>query len=190
MFAGIITNTAKIKSHSAKKGSLYLHIEKPAKWKLSVGESINTDGVCLTVTKINRGDYEVELMSETLKKTIFGKTIPSRVNLERSLALGDKISGHFVTGHVDGVGTIEKIISRGTSKHFSISYPKEFRKLLAAKGSITVDGVSLTVVEVTPKHFSVALLPYTLKHTTLGAKKSGEPVNLEFDILAKYAKNK
>jgi riboflavin synthase len=188
MFAGIITNTAKIKSHSAKKGSLFLNIEKPSKWKLSIGESVNTDGVCLTVTKINKGSYDVELMSETLTKTTFGKNLPSEVNLERSLSFGDKISGHFVTGHVDGMGKIEKIMKRGTSKHFFISYPKQFRSLLAKKGSITVDGVSLTLVEVTAKYFSVALLPYTLSHTTLGIKTAGERVNLEFDILAKYGK--
>jgi len=187
MFAGIVTDTARVKSKKAKNGSLFLTIEKPKKWKLAKGESVAVDGACLTVTDIGRGSYGVELMAETLSKTTFGKLMPERVNLERSLRLSDRVSGHFVTGHIDGTGKIEKIVPRGTSRIFFVSFPKKFGRLLAPKGSITVDGISLTLVGVSQKSFSVAVLPYTLKNTTLGKKGKGALVNLEFDILAKYA---
>jgi len=187
MFTGIITNTAKVKSQKTKDGSLYLEIAKPPKWKLSIGESISTDGVCLTVKKITPRAYAVELMPETLGKTTFGKKIPAIVNLERSLTLTDRMSGHFVSGHVDTVGKIIKIEKHGASLKFFITYPSEFKKFLISKGSIAIDGVSLTVVDVTPTYFSVALLAHTLSHTTLGKKNKDDLVNLEFDLLAKYA---
>ncbi len=186
MFTGIIAQKAKVVTNAVKHRSLFLSIEKPKGWKLSLGESISVQGVCLTVKGITKKEYAVELMPETLKKTAFGESVPKEVNLERSLVYGNRLSGHFVTGHIDAVGKVEKIIRKGRSQVFYISYPKKFRRLLVEKGSVAVDGVSLTVVETTLKDFSVALLPYTLTHTTLGKKEKGAPLNLEFDILAKY----
>jgi riboflavin synthase len=188
MFTGIITHTAKIRSHAEKNKSLFLTIAKPASWKLTVGESVATNGVCLTVKKSSPKDYSVELMPETLSKTTFGKKIPDTVNLERSLRLSDRVSGHFVTGHIDAIGRIISLHNHGTSRTLSISYPKAYRSLLIPKGSITIDGVSLTIVSMTSSSFTVAILDYTLKATTLGEKAKNDSVNLEFDILAKYAR--
>ena len=186
MFTGIVEKKTKVLSHTSKRGSLFLKIEKPKGWKISSGESIATDGACLTVKTFAQQSYTVELMPETLAKTTFGNSVPNNVNLERSLQYGDRLSGHFVSGHIDTVGKIAEIKRSGTSKVFIISFPRKFRRLLVPKGSIAVDGVSLTVVDIGANVFSVALLDYTLKHTTLGDKKIGDAVNLEFDILAKY----
>ncbi len=190
MFTGIITHTASIRTHSIKNKSLYVTIEKPKGWKLVPGESIATNGVCLTVKKINTKDYVVELMPETISKTTFGISVPSRVNLERSLVLGDRFGGHIVTGHIDAIGKIEKIEQKGDSKVFTVSFPKSFKKFIVTKGSIAIDGVSLTVVSVINNFLTVSLVGYTLSHTILGDKKKGESVNLEFDILAKYVHNR
>ena len=190
MFTGIVTHIVKVRSHTIKNKSLYLTIEKPKSWKLDLGESIATNGVCLTVKKTSSKEYVVELMPETISKTTFGILIPARVNLERSLSLGDRMGGHLVTGHIDAIGKIEKIAQKGNSKIFFISFPKSFKKLVATKGSITVDGVSLTVVSVTGNIFSVSLVEYTLSHTILSEKKKGDQVNIEFDILAKYVHNR
>ncbi|MDE2031105.1 MAG: riboflavin synthase [Patescibacteria group bacterium] len=189
MFTGIITKKGKVISSTKKNNSCFLTIEKPKGWKIKEGESIVTDGVCLTVKKINNKNYISELMEETLKKTTFGKIVPQYVNLEQSLRLTDRLSGHFVTGHIDTVGVIKKISRSGTSSLYTISFPKSFQKLIVKKGSIAIDGVSLTVVDTHPGIFSVAILPYTLEKTTLGDKKVGMSVNLEFDILAKYIQN-
>jgi len=190
MFTGIIAKKAKIISNSMKNGSCFLSIQKPSGWKLKEGESVSTDGVCLTVKKINSKNYEVELMQETLKKTTFGKYVPAHVNLERSLRVGDDLSGHFVTGHVDTIGKIKNITIDGMAKIYTISFAKSFQKLIVKKGSICVDGISLTVTDVKPGLFSVAILPYTIEGTTIGEKTKGMDVNLEFDILAKYIINK
>jgi riboflavin synthase len=189
MFTGIITQKGKVASSTQKNGSCFLTIATPKGWKLTEGESIATDGVCLTVKKIKGKMYEVELMQETLRTTTFGTLIPHYINLEQSLRLSDRLSGHFVTGHIDTVGIIKKITPDGDAKLYTISFPKSFRIFIIKKGSICVDGISLTVIDVSPRTFSVAVLPYTLFKTTLGNKKAGEYVNLEFDLLAKYAQN-
>lgn len=186
MFSGIIKATAKVKRADKKSGSLFLRIEKPKGWQIKVGDSIATDGACLTVSKVNRTEYRTELMPETLSKTSFGKQIPSKVNLELSLRLSDVINGHLVLGHVDSIGRIEKIKRLGSAKIYTINFPSEFAKLVAKKGSIAIDGVSLTVVDVGKNWFSVSLVDYTIRHTTLGSKRTGDLVNLEFDVIAKY----
>jgi riboflavin synthase len=190
MFTGIVTNVAKVKSHKIKNKSLILSIEKPKGWKLILGESIATNGVCLTVAKIGKSSYQVNLMSETLSKTIFGKFIPDRINLERSLKLGDRLGGHIVSGHIDTVGKVESVSKIGSSKVITISFPKKFSILVIPKGSITLDGVSLTVLRKNKGRFSVSLVEHTLKNTTLQELKKGSIVNLEFDILAKYVHNR
>lgn len=190
MFTGIVAKKGKIVSSNMENGSCFLSIQIPVGWKLKEGESVSTDGVCLTVKKINKKDYEVELMQETLNKTTFKNPLPEYLNLERSLCVGDDLSGHFVTGHVDAVGKIEKIKAEGISKIYTISFPISFQRLIVKKGSVCVDGISLTVTDVKAGVFSVAILPYTLDSTTIGEKNAGMHVNLEFDILAKYINNR
>ncbi|MBI2436894.1 MAG: riboflavin synthase [Candidatus Magasanikbacteria bacterium] len=186
MFTGIISATSKITKKEFKNDSLFLTIKKPTGWKIKCGDSIATNGACLTVKKILKDAYLTELMPETRDKTYFEKMNLEFVNLERSLKLSDRLGGHFVTGHVDAMGKIIDLKKRGKSLVFKISFPKKFAKYVAEKGSITIDGISLTVVDVGVNWFTVSLVEYTLIHTTLGMKKKTDLVHLEFDILAKY----
>jgi riboflavin synthase len=187
MFTGIIQNMAKVQKLERSSDSIVLTMQTPKKWQIKPGDSIATDGVCLTVTKVSKSTYKTELMTETLSKTTFGNKIPNRLNLERPLKLNDFLNGHIVQGHVDDVGRIAGIKSNGSSKIIKVSFNKKFASYVVPKGSIAIDGVSLTVVECQPNWFSVSLVKYTLDHTNLGKKKSGDLVNLEFDIIAKYA---
>lgn len=193
MFTGIIKAVAKIKGAKHKNRSLFLTIEKPKGWQIKAGDSISTDGACLTVKKNTGNQYLAELMPETLAKTTFGKVMPKKVNLERSMSLKDLLDGHLVMGHIDTVGKIVSVKKVGTSKVYKIEFPRKFSMLVVSKGAIAVDGISLTVVEASPLllrkgegWFTVSLVQYTTKNTTLGDKKISDIVNLEFDILAKY----
>lgn len=187
MFTGIISNTTKVIDSINKNGSLFLTFEKPKNWNdLKPGDSVATNGVCLTVKTLSEQDYTTELMKETLEKTTFGKTVPKAVNLERPVGSGKLLDGHIVQGHVDGVGVIEKTEDIETSKLIKLSFDRSNNNLVVNKGSITVDGISLTVVEAGDGWFTVSLVDYTIRHTTLGGKKQGELVNLEFDIIGKY----
>ncbi|MCX4802832.1 riboflavin synthase [Streptomyces sp. NPDC058682] len=151
------------------------------------GDSIAVNGVCLTVVETADGEFTADVMQETLNRSSLGAlTQGSRVNLERPMALGGRLGGHLVQGHVDGTG---EIISRTPSEHWEIvkvALPKNLSRYVVEKGSITVDGVSLTVVEAAADWFTISLIPTTLALTTLGIKQSGDPVNLEVDVLAKY----
>lgn len=151
------------------------------------GDSIAVNGVCLTVVDTGDGGFSADVMAETLNRSSLGAlTVGSRVNLERPMALGGRLGGHLVQGHVDGTGTI---IERKPSEHWeivTISLPSGLGRYVVEKGSITVDGISLTVVDAGPDHFTVSLIPTTLALTTLGVKQPGDPVNLEVDVLAKY----
>jgi len=186
MFTGIIRATSKIKKTEIKGGSLYLSIAKPAKWSVQVGSSIAVDGACLTVKKIVSGNMIFEVMPETIEKTYLSGQIYSNVNLERALKANDFLDGHIILGHIDTVGVIKRIAIKNSSCIYTFSFPAKFSNLLADKGSIAVDGISLTSINVTKTSFSVSLVNYTLENTTLGEKKKGDLVNLEFDILAKY----
>ena len=186
MFTGIITGIAPVKKAEKKNGSLFLTIVKPKSWKLVAGDSVNTNGVCLTVRRAVKDSYRTELMAETLRASSFGKNVPKNVNLERPVSLNGLLDGHIVQGHVDAIGKIKKIASHGDSKLYTVSFPREYRQLVVKKGSIAVDGISLTIVDCGQDWLSVALVNYTLEHTTLGQKKVGGLVNLEFDIIAKY----
>ena len=186
MFTGIIKNIATIKKQQTIGGSLFLAIETPKDWRVQQGDSIATNGVCLTVKEVGVDFYTTELMPETLNKTTFGKSVPTRVNLEYSLTLQDPLGGHLVLGHVDTIGTITKIERAQASKIYHFSCPKSFGALIAEKGSIAVDGISLTIVEASDAFFTVSLVDYTLSRTTLGEKQEGDLVNIEFDVLAKY----
>ncbi|MEV1046594.1 riboflavin synthase [Streptomyces sp. NPDC049916] len=151
------------------------------------GDSIAVNGVCLTVVDTADGEFTADVMAETLKRSSLGALAPgSRVNLERPMALGGRLGGHLVQGHVDGTGTV---LERTPSEHWeivSVSLPPELSRYVVEKGSITVDGVSLTVVEAAADHFTLSLIPTTLDLTTLGHKQPGDPVNLEVDVIAKY----
>ncbi|EFL14005.1 MULTISPECIES: riboflavin synthase [Streptomyces] len=151
------------------------------------GDSIAVNGVCLTVVETEDGEFTADVMQETLNRSSLGALAAgSRVNLERPMALGGRLGGHLVQGHVDGTG---RIISRTPSEHWEIvkvSLPENLARYVVEKGSITVDGVSLTVVEAAADYFTISLIPTTLALTTLGIKQSGDPVNLEVDVLAKY----
>jgi len=152
-----------------------------------VGDSIAVNGCCLTVVKKDRQLLAFDAGSETLSRTNLGRLEKGHhVNLERSLALGDRLGGHLVTGHIDGPGTLIKRRDEGDWSHFTFQASPRLLRQIASKGSIAVDGVSLTIVNVQADRFSVALIPHTLIHTTLGKLDVGAAVNLETDILAKY----
>ncbi|RKT03580.1 riboflavin synthase alpha chain [Streptomyces sp. 3211.6] len=151
------------------------------------GDSIAVNGVCLTVVETADGEFTADVMQETLNRSSLGALAEgSRVNLERPMALGGRLGGHLVQGHVDGTG---RILSRTPSEHWElvkIALPADLARYVVEKGSITVDGVSLTVVEAAADYFTISLIPTTLALTTLGIKQPGDPVNLEVDVLAKY----
>ncbi|WP_335937579.1 riboflavin synthase [Streptomyces sp. PTD5-9] len=151
------------------------------------GDSIAVNGVCLTVVDLGDGEFTADVMAETLNRSSLGAlTTGSRVNLERPVAVGGRLGGHIVQGHVDGTG---RIVEREASEHWEvvkISLPADLARYVVEKGSITVDGVSLTVVDAGPDYFTISLIPTTLALTTLGIKQPGDPVNLEVDIIAKY----
>ncbi|PJE95095.1 riboflavin synthase [Streptomyces carminius] len=151
------------------------------------GDSIAVNGVCLTVVDTSGGEFTADVMAETLERSGLGAlTAGDRVNLERPMALGGRLGGHLVQGHVDGTGTITGRVPGDNWEIVRISLPERLTRYVVEKGSITVDGVSLTVVEAGEEDFTVSLIPTTLAMTTLGVKKPGDPVNLEVDVLAKY----
>jgi riboflavin synthase len=152
-----------------------------------VGDSIAINGCCLTVTAISDAILTFQAGSETLSRTNLGLLNPGdSVNLERSLRVGDRMGGHYVTGHIDGLATVDVRVDDGEWSEFWFSLPRELTRQLASKGSVAVDGISLTLVNVELDRFSVALIPHTLQVTTLGQRKVGDQVNIETDLLAKY----
>jgi len=157
---------------------------------LTLGESISVSGACLTVVSIgsdNRG-FEADVSLETASKTTLGAlAIGSAVNLERALRVGDRLGGHLVSGHVDAVAELRRMEPAGEAQRLSVGFPRELARFIAAKGSITLDGVSLTVNSVTDSELSVMVIPHTLSVTTLGELRPGAPINLEVDTLARYA---
>ena len=155
--------------------------------KTPLGASMACSGCCLTVIKKEKNVFFTDISAETLKLTIIsGWQVGSRVNIEPSLHLGDEIGGHFVFGHVDGLARIEEINPEGDSHRMTISVPQALACFIAPKGSVTLDGVSLTVNEVSRNSFGVNIIPHTWMHTTLGDRKSGDVLNIEIDMLARY----
>jgi riboflavin synthase len=154
---------------------------------LKLGDSVAVNGCCLTVIEIAGDAFAFQAGSETLSRTNLGELRPGAgVNLERSLQLGDRLGGHLVTGHIDGVGTVDARNEEGDWAKFWFRVPSELARQMASKGSVAVDGVSLTLVDVERDRFSVALIPHTLAVTTLGRRAVGDRVNIETDLLAKY----
>jgi riboflavin synthase len=188
MFTGIIEATARVERVEPKGGGsrLVLATARPLP-KLALGESIAVAGACLTVTNVRDRRFTVEASPETLRRTTLGGLRPGdRVNLERSLRVGDRFGGHVVQGHVDGVGALEAITPDGEWSLYRFRAPASLAPYLVEKGSIAVDGVSLTVFACRGNRFTVALIPHTLAVTTLGSRRPGDRVNVEADVLLKH----
>ena len=187
MFSGIITNLVTPVSIKRNNRSMTLTLPYPEKWKLEIGESINVDGVCSTIEKMDSKTFSIYYMPETLDKTTFENVNEEHsFNLERCITLKTLISGHLVYGHVDTTAQVSKVAQDQESTMLTFKIPKEFTKYIVYKGSISVNGVSLTIVEVLDSSFSVALIPHTKDNTNLGALAEGDFVNIEVDMLAKH----
>ncbi|MEX0586691.1 MAG: riboflavin synthase [Pirellulales bacterium] len=188
MFTGIVETLADVVAVAAEPPGVRLTIAAPAIASAArIGDSVALNGCCLTLVEINGENLAFQAGAETLSRTNLGLLKPGdAVNVERSLAVGDRLGGHFVTGHIDGRATLDARTTDGDWSTFWFRTPRELMRHLVSKGSIAVDGVSLTVVDVEPDRFSVALIPHTLAVTTLGRLAIGAPVNLETDLLAKY----
>lgn len=186
MFTGLVEQVGTVESLTRRQDALTIRIAC-ALHPYELGESIAVNGICLTVKSFGEGYFDADASSETLDKTnLDDLERGDRVHLERALALGDRLGGHLVTGHVDGVGTVIARAPDGDYVRTTFEVPPRLAPFLAPKGSITVDGVSLTVNTVQDTRFDVMLVPYTLRHTTFGEMSPGRRVNLEIDILAKY----
>ena len=188
MFTGIIEEKGKIKRVEHKKNLIVLEVNVDKVLRgTKIGDSIAVDGVCLTVSGRRNRSFIFDAMQETILKTTLKYLRPGdRVNLERALRVGDRLDGHFVFGHVDGVGTIKKKITRANYVRYDICVDKKLTRYIVPKGSIAVDGISLTVGDVGKHVFSIHIIPHTLKITALGDKGMSDKVNIETDILAKY----
>ena len=188
MFTGIIEQTGKIKSFRKRGNQAKIAIEFHASTSnLTLGESIAVNGVCLTVVKSVNGYFAADISEETLDRTNLGELKPTdEVNLERSLKISERLGGHFVSGHIDGVGNISKKIKKGEDVLLTIKAPEKIMKYVVEKGSIAVDGISLTVASCDEKSFTISIIPHTEVCTNLKWKKSGDIVNLENDMIGKY----
>jgi riboflavin synthase len=188
MFTGLIEALGVVREVIPTGAGRDLLIESSAiAVELSLGESVAVNGCCLSVVSHDSQTCRFQAGPETLRRTNLGDLGQGdRVNLERSLRVGDRLGGHIVQGHIDGVGRVDRLLSDGDWVLFWFTCPPELAAQMVSKGSVAVDGVSLTLVDVEESRFSVALIPHTLAHTTLGFKKPGDPVNLETDLLAKY----
>jgi riboflavin synthase len=187
MFTGLVETMGTVVRVQTAGAGKTLVISVPLAKELLIGESVAVNGACLTVVGRDETNFQLEAGPETLAKTNLGDlTTGGRVNLERALRVGDRLGGHFVQGHVDGVGAIVGRILQGEWETIWFGSPPALITQMVPKGSVAVDGVSLTLVDVLADRFSVALIPHTLANTTLGFKQPGDKVNLETDLLAKY----
>lgn len=187
MFTGLVELKGTL-ARRARRGPGYRLSVAGALGALTLGESISVSGACLTVVSSDDHGFEADVSLETAERTTLGALpIGAPVNLERALKLGDRLGGHLVSGHVDAVAELRSITPAGDAQRLSVRFPRELSRFIAAKGSITLDGVSLTVNAVTESELSVMVIPHTLAVTTLGELKPGAPINLEIDTLARYA---
>lgn len=187
MFSGIIEKKAKINKIEKFNDSVRVYIPIPKNWEVKLGESINMDGICSTVEKIQGKDFCIYYMPETIRKTNL-TTISEKhfFNLEKCLTLSTLIGGHLVSGHIDTTAEVASIKKESEAKVVIFKINNKFTKYIIYKGSITVNGVSLTIVKVNNNSFTVSLIPYTLENTNLGDLKKGDTVNIEVDLIAKY----
>lgn len=186
MFTGIIRATGSVIERQDNENVKFV-ISIPDNFEVNPGDSISCNGVCLTVVIISEGKFEANVMDETLNKSNLGDLkVGGVVNLETAAKLGDSLDGHIVQGHVDTVGSVLKIQKNPNGTVVTISFPVENKRLVVEKGSICVDGISLTAFDVSEDKFSVSLVDFTLQNTTAGNWQEGQNVNLEFDIMGKY----
>ena len=188
MFTGLIEELGTVKAIQSGTKSIKLTISaKKVLDDVKLGDSIAVNGTCLTVVSYNENSFTADVMPETVKRTVLVKlTIGDRVNLERTLALGDRFGGHIVSGHVDGLGAITVVREDARSLYFEVTAPVELAKYLAEKGSVTVDGISLTINHLRGNILSLNLIPHTAERTNIGTWQVGTKVNLEVDVLARY----
>ncbi|MEH6536764.1 MAG: riboflavin synthase [Psychroserpens sp.] len=187
MFTGIIEGLGTVTNLKNEQGNLHLTVASQMTSELKIDQSVAHNGICLTVVDISADNYTVTAIKETITKTnISDLNIGDAINLERAMKLGDRLDGHIVQGHVDQVGTCENIKEENGSWFFTFSYDDSSGNVTIEKGSATVNGVSLTVVNSEKNRFSVAIIPYTYEHTNFKHFKIGSKVNLEFDVLGKY----
>jgi riboflavin synthase len=187
MFTGIIEECGEVIGLDPVETGAVLRVKASFAGEVAIGESVSNNGACLTVTEVENGIMRFDLLHETLRLTNLGElAIGDPVNLERSLRIGDRLSGHFVQGHVDASAPIIAYEAMGQDHLFSVSLPQEFAHLIVHKGSICVNGISLTVAELHRDHFVLWIIPHTHEVTSLKTAKVGSRVNLEFDLLAKH----
>ncbi len=188
MFTGIIEEIGTVSSVKQSGSSSFIEIQaKKVLEDVHIGDSIAVNGVCLTVTHFGGGVFRADVMNETLSRSSLGKlTSGSPVNLERAMAAGGRFGGHIVSGHIDGTGTVTDIKNDGIAVWYTVSAAPELLRYIVEKGSIAIDGISLTVAKVTDTSFSVSIIPHTAAQTILGSRKVSDIVNLENDIIGKY----
>lgn len=187
MFTGIIEELGTVSEVRKENSNLILTIATAFTPELKVDQSVAHNGVCLTVVEINGNEYKVTAIDETLKRTNLGSLKPGdKINLERCMKLGDRLDGHIVQGHVDTVAEVTRIEEQNGSWLFYFKYPFSSENVTVEKGSVCVNGVSLTVVESKDHSFSVAIIPFTWEHTNFHTFKTGDFVNIEFDVIGKY----
>ncbi|MBM7623317.1 riboflavin synthase [Sporohalobacter salinus] len=188
MFTGIVEEMGKVSSINRGSQSIELKIKADKVLQdVEIGDSIATNGVCLTVTDFSESYFTVDVMPETMRKSSLAELkIGSEVNLERALRLQDRLGGHLVSGHIDGTGKIQDKKQEDNAILVTISLPVDLKKYLISKGSIAIDGISLTIAELHQHEFIISLIPHTAEETTLGQKDVGDTVNLEVDLIGKY----
>lgn len=188
MFTGIITHIGEIARIDKDRGDWRVFVKTDMDGAdIAIGASIACSGCCLTVVSKENGELAFDVSAESLSKTIIGSwAVGTKINLERSLKMGDEMGGHIVSGHVDALAEIESIEQEGDSHRVRIVVPEEFERFIASKGSITLDGISLTVNDVQGRRFGVNIIPHTWTHTTFGQRKVGDKMNMEIDMLARY----
>ena len=190
MFTGIVEGIGKVTAVQRRGDALHLTIAPPAALTdMAVGDSICVNGACLTVSDLGQGDFQTDCSPETIERTTVGSLRSTdEVNLERAVKMSDRLGGHLVTGHVDGTGSIREVTRGSGTQTMTIRVPREIAPYLVEKGSVAVEGVSLTVSSIQGDEFQVAVIPYTTENTTLGRKRAGDRVNIEVDIIGKYVK--
>jgi len=189
MFTGIIQSVGRVATRTVRGGDAFVEIDATGldMSDVAIGDSIAVAGVCLTAVALDGTRFAADVSAETLKLTTLGKLVAgSAVNLEKSLRLADRLGGHLVAGHVDGVGQVVSVHDDGASQRWTFAVPPALSRYIAVKGSIAIDGTSLTVNEVDGDTFGVTLIPHTLEATTFGDRRPGDAVNLEVDLVARY----
>ena len=187
MFTGLVQDLGRIVASKSSGDGLRITIETPLASELGPGDSVAVNGVCLTAAAVHERSFDADVMNETVTRTSLSSARPGAVvNLELPLRAGDRLGGHMVQGHVDGLGTIVDVQDDGFSRRVAVKMPAELSRYVVEKGSIAVDGVSLTIAGLDGRSFTVSLIPETLERTNLGNAEPGRNVNLEVDVLAKY----